>query len=232
MGISRPGCCPGEIRVLNCRRAFADTNGWTSDYGYAPVSFTNLTSSDLGNGSALVVNSTSPAWLQFPVVETGGSANLTVNIGWVIFWFAPDWSSTNQGGAGPGEWGRLLEVGGYTPDSSFGLWSLYVDPAGENLYFSAQTNDYSGNFCTYVTAPIAWTTNYWHFIDCTYSATNTALYLDGMLATNGPPITNYPGPPALANGFFLGSDSNGIYQAQGMMVYWGSEYIIQIDNLL
>jgi len=197
--------------------SFNDTTNWTSDKGYYPVSFTNLSSSDWGNGSALVINGTNAGWLQYNVVETNGTTNLTVAAGSVTFWFAPAWSSTNQGGSGPGEWGRLLEVGGYTPDSSFGLWSLYLDAAGANIYFSAQTNDYSSNVCTYVTAPIAWNTNYWHFVAFTYSATNTALYLDGELATNGPPITNYPGPLALANGFFVGSDSNGIYQAEGMI---------------
>jgi hypothetical protein len=43
------------------------------------------------------------------------------------------------------------------------------------------------------------------------------LYLDGALAASGPAITNYPGADALANGFFVGSDSNGIWQAQGMI---------------
>jgi len=197
--------------------SFNDTTNWTSNKGYFPISFTNLTASDWGDGSALLLNSTNPAWLRYNMVETNGSTNLTVNVGSVTFWFAPAWAGTNQGGSGPGEWGRLLEVGGYTPNSSFGLWSLYVDNVGANIYFSAQTNDFSSNFCTYVTAPIAWTTNYWHFIAFTYSATNTALYLDGTLATNGPPLTNYPGPLALANGFFVGSDSNGIYQAAGMI---------------
>ena len=69
--------------------SFSDTNHWTSDLGYAPISFTNLTSSDLGDGSALVVNSTNPAWLQFPVVEANGATNLTVNVGSVMFWYAP-----------------------------------------------------------------------------------------------------------------------------------------------
>ena len=50
----------------------------------------------------------------------------------------------------------------------------------------------------------------------TYSATNTALYLDGALATNGPALTIYPGPDVLTNGFYIGSDSNGVYQAQGL----------------
>jgi hypothetical protein len=197
--------------------SFSDSTHWTSDSGYAPVSFTNLDYSYRGNGASLVVNSTNPAWLQFNVVETNGVTNLSVDTGTVMFWFAPgSWSGTNEGGTGPGEYGRLLEVGACTPDSSLGWWSLYVDDVGANIYFSAQTNDLSSNVTTYLSAPIAWTTNYFHFVVLTYSTTNTALYLDGVLATNGPPLTVYPGPDVLANGFYIGSDSNGVYQADGL----------------
>jgi hypothetical protein len=196
--------------------SFDDATNWTSDDGYAPVSFTNLDYSNLGNGSSLVVDSPNPAWLQYNVYETNGATNLTVAAGTVMFWFAPSsWSSTSAGGTGPGEYGRLLEAGGYTPDSSYGLWSIYVDDAGANLYFSTQTNDLSSNVWTYLSAPIAWTTNYFHQVALTYCATNTALYLDGGLVTNGPPLTIYPGPNALTNGFFIGSDNSGVYQAHG-----------------
>ena len=198
--------------------SFGDSTNWTSDSGYAPVSFTNLAFSKLGNGASLVVDTNVPAWLQYKVYESGGATNLVVDgEGSVTFWFAPgSWSSTNAGGTGPGEYGRLLEVGAYTPDSSYGLWSIYVDDAGANIYFSAQTNDLSSSLTTYLSAPISWTTNFFHFIALTCSATNTALYLDGVLATNGPPVTVYPGPNVLANGFFIGSASNGLYQARGL----------------
>ena len=196
--------------------SFVDSTNWTSDNGSVPVSFTNLDYSYLGNGSSLVVNSTNAAWLQFNVVETNGATNLTVDAGTVMFWFASSWSSAGAGGTGPGVAGRLLEVGGYTPDSCYGWWSLYVDDFGKNLYFSAQTNDLSSNAVTYLSAPIAWTTNYFHHIALTYCATNTALYLDGSLVTNGAPLTVYPGADVLANGFYIGSDSNGVLQANGM----------------
>ncbi len=140
--------------------SFHDPTNWISDHGDDPVSFTNLDYSYLGNGSSLVVGSNLPAWLQYNVVETNGATNLMVNTGTVMFWFAPNWSSTNQDGFGPGVAGRLLEVGSYTPDSSYGWWSLYVDEVGENIYFSAQTNDLSSNAVTYLSAPISWTTNY------------------------------------------------------------------------
>jgi hypothetical protein len=162
------------------------------------------------------VDSLDPAWLQYNVFENDGTTNLTVDQGSVLFWFAPNWSSTNAGGTGPGVWGRLLEIGSYTPDSSYGWWSLYMDDGGNNLYFSAQTNDVSSNVWTYLSAPISWTTNRWHLLAITYSSTNSALYIDGGLVTNGPPVTYWPGPDVLANGFYIGSDSNGVLQAHGM----------------
>jgi len=197
--------------------SFHDSTNWTSDHSNAPASFTNLNFSHLGLGASLVVNTNLPAWLKFNVVETGGTTNLAVNQGSVLFWFAAGkWSSTNLGGTGPGEYARLFEAGGYTTNSNYGWWSLYVDPAGANLYFSAQTNDLSGTVTTYLAAPIAWKTNYFHFVALTYTATNTALYLDGELATNGPGVTVYPGANALTNGFCIGGDSTGNYQSHGL----------------
>jgi Concanavalin A-like lectin/glucanases superfamily/Bacterial TSP3 repeat len=211
-----PGATNGPSYTPLDAWSFGDPANWTSDAGYAPMSFTNLAFSRLGNGQSLVVDSNAPAWLQYHVVENDGRTNLTVAVGSVTFWFAPGWSSVSAGGSGPNEWGRLLEVGAYTPDSSFGWWSLYMDAGGTNLYFSAQTNNFSSSVTTYVSAPISWTTNYFHYIALTYSPTNTALYLDGNLAATGPPITVYPGPDVLDNGFFIGSDSNGVWQAHGL----------------
>jgi len=198
--------------------SFHDNTNWTSDLHYAPVSFTNLNFSLLGNGSSLVVDTNIPAWLEYNVYETNGVTNLTVDSGSVTFWFAPNWSSANDtnGGFGPQEFGRLLEVGSYTADSSQGWWSIYVDDGGTNIYFSAQTNDGSGYTYT-LSAPIDWTTNYFHFIALTYCSTNVALYLDGQLATNdsdGLPV--WPGNDVLASGFYIGSDSNGVLQAHGL----------------
>jgi hypothetical protein len=195
--------------------SFNDTNNWTSDLGYAPVSFTNLSVSYQGEGTAVVVDGgTNVAWLQYNVVETNGATNLTVDQGTVLFWFAPDWASTNQGGTGPGIAGRLIETGAYTADASYGWWSIYVDSAGDNIYFSAQTND--GAEATYLSAPISWATNAFHQIAVTYSSTNTTLFMDGALITNGPGVTIYPGPDVLSNGFWMGSDSNGVIQAHGI----------------
>ena len=180
------GTNPATIYAPLDSWSFADRTNWTSDKGYAPVSFTNLAYSDFGNGSSLVLDSTNPAWLQYNVHETDGRTNLTVDAGTVMFWFAPSsWSSTNLGGLGCGDFGRLLEIGGYSSDSSIGWWSIYVDDVGANLYFSAQTNDLSSTVTTYLSYPVSWTTNYFHHLALTYSTSNTALYLDGGLVTNG-----------------------------------------------
>ena len=205
---------PWATNILLNSWSFTDPTNWVSDRGYPPVSATNLGISDLGAGTALVVDSTEPAWLQYNVMENDGATNLVVHHGSVMFWFAPNWAGTNAGGTGPGEWSRLIEAGSYTEDASCGWWSFYVDPDGVNLYFAAQTND--GSQAVYLSAPIEWTTNKWHLLALTYSSTNSALYVDGEWVTNGLPVTYWPSPDALANGFYIGSASNGTAQAHGM----------------
>lgn len=196
--------------------SFADTNVWTSDQGYAPIFATNLGFSILGNGSSLVIGATNPVCLNYYVYQpTNGATNLVVNgRGSLTFWFGPDWSSTNTGGNGPGDWSQLIDVGEWTTNAAYGYWGLSVDPAGENLWFVTQ--DALGD--TYsLSAPISWTTNYFHFIALTYSSTNVSLYLDGVLATNDPGgLSIWPSSTAISNGFFIGSATNGSETANGL----------------
>ena len=154
---------------------FNDTNNWTTARGYPAATFTNIATSYLGDyWTAIVDDTNAPAWLNYNITEANGTNHFRVDRGSIMFWFAPNWSGTNQGGTGPGEWSRLIEVGAYTTNASYGWWSLYTDPEGVNLYFSSQTNNGSG--AIYLTAPIAWNiTNRWHLIALTYSSTNSAL---------------------------------------------------------
>jgi hypothetical protein len=196
--------------------SFDDTNTWTSDLGYAPLAFTNLSSSLLGDGPALVLDSTNSAVLTYRVVEANSTTNLTVSQGTLMAWFAPaSWSSTNLSGTGPRDWGRLIEIGSYTSNASYGWWSLYLDTDGANIYFAAQTNN--GSQAVYLSAPVSLDTNAWTHLALTYSATNSALYVDGVLVTNGLPVTLWPGPDVLSHGFCLLSDTNGTSQAHGML---------------
>ena len=193
---------------------FLNTNTWVSDTSYAPLGFTNISGVNLGDGNALLIDSTNPAYLNYKITEADGTTNLTVNVGTLLLWAAPaSWSGTNQGGTGPESWGRLLEIGAL--DSTNGWWSLYLDPSGCNLYFSAQ--DGQGHETNYLSAPIAWSTNQWINIALTYSPTNSALYLSGVLATNGGGLSILPSAATLTNGFFIGSDSSGGSQARVML---------------
>jgi len=105
-------------------------------------------------------------------------------------------------------------VGEWTNDASIGYWGLSVDPAGENLWFASQ--DGAGNSYS-LSTPIAWTTNYFHFITLTYSSTNVSIFLDGQLATNDSTGLNlWPNPVVQATGVYFGSDPNGLSSAQGL----------------
>lgn len=193
--------------------SFSDTTNWTSDSGFAPLSFTNITWSPIGSGKALVVDSTNAAWLRYRYIESDGTNEITVDKGTVMFWFAPNWTSTNQS-SGPHQIARFIELGTYTTNASYGWWSIYCDQGGTNIYFAGQTNN--GSTAVYLKAPISWTiSNQWHHVALTYSSTNSALYLDGVLATNGAAVTYRPGPNILTNGFCIGSDSTGVAQVHG-----------------
>jgi hypothetical protein len=99
--------------------SFFDTNAWENDGGYAPVSFTNLAVT-FGDGTAVVIDSTNPASLQYNVYESDGTTNLTVDTGSITLWFAPSWGSTNVGGSGSGTWGQLIDAGQWTSNATYG----------------------------------------------------------------------------------------------------------------
>jgi hypothetical protein len=191
--------------------SFSNTN-WEDSAGYAPVGFTNLENIAAGDGTCLELDSTNAAFLHYNVVETSGVTNLTVNVGSVTFWLSPDWSSVSKGGAGPGGTARLLEIGSSTTNASYGLWSLWIDSAGSNVWFSAQNN--SGQGLYYLAAPIAFQSNIWYFFALTYSSSNTCLYIDGAAITNGPGVSVFPNQAVLAKGFWVGSASNGAPSTQ------------------
>jgi hypothetical protein len=217
--ISQPSI-PGNTNPPLDTWSFADTNYWTSDLGYYPVSYTNISDSPLGPGNSLDVDGTNASWLQYNVYEADGTTNLNiVSDGSLGFWFAPNWASasdTNDLGTGPGVWSRLIEVGTYTTNASYGWWSLYMDDVGNNIYFSAQ--DANGDEADYLAAPVTFTSNNWHLIALTWSSTNTSLFVDGTCLTNGPGISVLPGMDVISNGFTIGSDiATGMLQMHGAL---------------
>jgi len=192
--------------------SFYDTTNWVNDFGYSPVGFTNLSSQQLNGINCLVVDSTNASRLQFKLVESDSHTNLTVDRGTILFWYSGNWVGTNQGGSGPAQAGRLIEIGA----AGSGWWSFCFDASG-NILFCGQTN--GGSQVTYLSTPVSWDTNNggWSYIGLTYSATNSALYLNGVLVTNGTGVTAVPDTNTLNTGFFIGSDTNGTSQAKGLL---------------
>jgi len=188
---------------------FNNTN-WFSDSGDAPLSFTNLDNPTNWDGNALQVDSTNVAWLEYSLVETndfgGSTTNLTFNAGSIELWVLPDWNS----GTGPGDAGRLIDVGEYSTNNPSSWWSLYVNDTGTSLSFSSETN---GVFTNYLNYPILWNTNTWHFLALTYDSSESQLYVDGQLATNGAGVVYEPSTNV--TGFFVGSDVTGTQQFHG-----------------
>ena len=105
---------------------------------------------------------------------------------------------------------------------------MYLSPDGSTIYFGAQTNNGSGG--TYLSSPISFTNNTWVNLVLTYGPTNSLLYYNGQLLTNGSGVSWYPGPDVLTNGFSFGSSAaDGFSQARGMFGY-SSTYTYQLDS--
>lgn len=190
---------------------FDDTR-WISEAGYAPRSFTNLSSVSSWSGYALSVNNTLPAFLRYNVLENDGHTNLNVQDGTVSFWFKPYWSSTTSGGGGPATAGRLVEVGKITTNT-YGFWSLHFDPSGTNILFEGQ-NEFGRTL--FVQTGISWSSNVWHHVALTYSRSNSLLYLDGSLTASGVGVIRWPNASVqTSEGFCVGSDQTGTCQAKG-----------------
>jgi hypothetical protein len=192
---------------------FDNTNTWVGDQGQMPLCATGLccdTNGALSN--AVVVENAGAALLSYRDVELNGNANINCRQGSVCFWFKPTWTSSFDGGPGPGCAGRLMEMGACAPGSTNGWWALYFDSGGNNLVFATATN---GSIVTNLTAAFSWSSNQWHQILLTYNATNSSLYIDLNLIANGLGVDRYPSCAQRSAGFRIGSDQAGANQAGG-----------------
>jgi hypothetical protein len=189
-----------------------DNQNWSGAQGQVPLVKTNL-QLVFGVVSNAVAMTNANNSLRYNVVESNGQTNLDLHYGSISFWFKPNWSSTNAGGTGPQNEGRLLEVG--SEGSTGGWWGLVVGSAGTNLYFGTQTNSTS-TLTTNLNSTIVWQSNEWHQIALTYSASSSCLYIDGQPAvTNGVGVTYYPGAVTRSQGFTIGSSGPGTNQVMG-----------------
>lgn len=211
-----PPPLPSDPDQLLDTWSFANGPAWTDQHGRTPASFTNLISvpSWSFSGTALMIDTNAPAWLNYGVYDSDGNTNVTFDTGSLFFWYQPDFSSTLAGGGGPGEWANLIMIGNLTTNAADGCWCLAVDPAGTNLVFLAQTN---GASQTVFSTPIDWYAGDWHFVAISYSPTNCAVYLEGELVTNAPPIEYWPSlAECTRDGMWIGSTASGQNQGHGV----------------
>jgi len=198
---------------------FENTN-WLSADGDAPISFSNIYHTPLWNNSGMLIDTTNevPAFLNYNVVETNGNTNITFDQGALRCVFISDWASADsiQNGSGPGQSAYLVAAGDFSSGSTDGLWGIYFDPAGTNIYFGGVSNSTETVF---VSSPISWRSNSLHFIGLVYTSTNSTLYLDGNLAATGGAVSIVPSTNTWTNGFFVGSDGAGYEQARGVFDY-------------
>jgi hypothetical protein len=200
--------------------SFEDGSNWDSDFGFAPMSYSNIVQVPDWDGNALQVDSTNAAWLTYAITENapgyGEYTNLTIETGSIEFMFVPNWQSadTNYFGNGPGDWGRFIDIGTWDTNADRDWWSLYLNPSGTGIYFSSGTNGVRTN---YLNVPISWDGSTWHQIVLTFGPTNSFLYLDGQLAASGKGVCYLPSGDVLTNGFAIGSDfATGLQQAHGI----------------
>ena len=196
--------------------SFEEMN-WDSDFGFAPLSYSNIVQVPDWGGNALQVDTTNAAWLAYNITENapgyGEYTNLTLNTGSIEFWFLANWESadTNYFGAGPGDWGRFIDIGTWATNADW--WSLYLNPSGTDIYFSSGTNGVRTN---YLNTSISWNSNLWHMVVLTFSPSNSFIYLDGQLVASGDGVRYLPSGNTLTNGFSIGSDfATGTQQAHG-----------------
>ena len=199
-----------DFGLLNAWR-FDDTISWGNPDN-APIAAQGVELVDSWSGYALRISGDKTAFVRFPALNGDGRPNIRCDSGSIRFWFSPNWSSLDAGGKGPGTYARLIDVGAASQQAT-AWWSLYFDPAGRSVYFSAQAD---GRSADYLNAPISWQAGEWHQVTLAYGPKFSVLYLDGNLVAEGEGVSVWPDDKALAtSGFCVGSDSSGATLADG-----------------
>jgi hypothetical protein len=194
------------------------TTNWLGQQGQSPVLATNLALTQGWSTNCLLMDTNVPARLVYRDVETNVSsnfypANIDFHTGSVIWWFKPDWNSTNSGGNGPGNNAVLLMVAS-TNQTTVNEWWVGISADGGTLTFNTSSN---GVATLQGSGPIWWTSNTWHQVVLTYDSNYSYLYVDGYPAADGGGVTNWPARSVTNQGFAVGSDLSGNSQMRGAL---------------
>ncbi len=197
---------------------FDNTTTWQGLKGQTPLLFSNVVGVIGVNSNGVGIDTTNSAILVYRDTEPGANvANINCRQGTLSFWFSPDWNSGTNGGPQRGE-SRLMEFG--TKGTPNGCWGIYINNRGTNIYFCTQTNTAAAP-TTNLYASINWLSNYWHFVTITYTPTNSFLYIDALLVTNGAGVTGWPSLSTRTNGFCIGGSRGGTNLACGRFDNFG-----------
>lgn len=166
--------------------------GFVAEHGAVPLQVTNLAWDPGMLGRSAHVPAETLTQLTYRETEGNGAANINLRRGTVRLWIRPDWTSASLGGTGPGEWARIVEVGMWTPDASYGNWQLHFDPAGDQIgwYF----DDGHGHSTDRRYSGLQWRAGEWHEVALTYDEGTVRLYEDGVevASRSGSPALYYP----------------------------------------
>ena len=183
--------------------------GWEGEQGQLPRQAVGLQRLPSWSGTALGIPYSGTANLKYHDTEPGGM-NINCRRGTVRFWFRPNWST----GSGPWTWARLIELGAYTPDGSYGFWAIYLNPEGNLLQFFTQ----GGGTGAAAAAFVNWTAGVWYQITVTYGPTASIIYVNGEPVATGSGVTRYPAATVRqATGLNVGSNSNGDQRVNGQI---------------
>jgi hypothetical protein len=208
---------PGCTNCLELEAWYFPNTNWLSHIGgYPPIKFTNIVNvpGNYGNWLQLDTTNAIPAFLFYNVIETNSDSTTFTNMasaGSISLWFSPGWTSTNQGGMGPGNYANLISLG--LAGTNGPWWGWYLSPDGCTVYCASQTN--GGSPSVNLSAPVSFLTANSYNLVLIYGPTNSAFYTNGVLVTNGTGVEYWPGSNVTF--FATGSDSNGYYQARGYL---------------
>lgn len=180
------------------------------DRGQLPRAVASVTQAPGFRGQSAEIDHIDPplSRLIYADAEANGTPNVVCRRGSVRLWFRPSWS----GSTGPFGFGRLFELGSWTPDGSRGLWLLrFGDTPSPELVFDGQSDGVTARFLEF-NGP--WSQQ-WHQIVLTYGPDGSNLYIDGLPAATGSRPFLFPGESVRRiDGFKIGSDF-GYHQARG-----------------
>lgn len=182
-------------------------NGFRCD---PPMLVSNLFLTPSPWGSALQLSPDSPAYLRLGVRQANTNGDFSVRNGTVSLWLRPNWSPGSA--HAPLTSVPLVEVGTNSL-SRLGWWAWVISPGGGEMQFLGQAR---GQQVTSLRALVPFASNRWIHLALTWTPTNSSLFANGVLLTNGAGATHWPAAAERNSlGWGVGGDRSGLLRVSG-----------------